>query len=175
LSRSSGHAGPLGRRILAAPVELLAEGAEDLELDAVLRSAGGALHCDEIIQTRNLDADAEDVGGDRMPGEDLEIKPGIRACEQIQVAKSGAEHEDVAGSQGPHVERRDDSRWHVPTNRRQVRENGGQTLEIGPIERETDVDVECQRRRSMDLRGKTADEDELDIGVSERGEDLACL
>jgi hypothetical protein len=46
---------------LAAAVELLAERAEDLEFDPVLRSSGGALHLDEVRQRRDVELGAMKV------------------------------------------------------------------------------------------------------------------
>ena len=94
------------------------------------------------------------------------VESGIRVRKQIQVPEARPQREDVTGPQRALVHRRRYTRRHVTTDRREVEENAGKSMEVVILQVETDIDIQGQRRRPMDLGRQTSDQDESSISLT---------
>ncbi len=155
----------------APTVDLLAKRTQDLELDEVLRTAGGALHRDQVVEAGHPDLDAEDLDGDRSADQLLEVKAGVRMGEEVEVSVPGGEREHVARSQGSTVDGSLDTFDETAPHRGHRNQGLAQPLEVVAIKREAHVDITGQRRRAVDLGRESTDEDEPNLVIKERLED----
>ena len=84
-------------------LDLVAQGAQHLDLDQVLRAAGSPLHADQVIDGCDQHLHPAQVGGRGRASEvGVAIGPGGGA-QEVQVAGIGLEGEDVSGPERANV------------------------------------------------------------------------
>jgi len=166
--QAEGDVGPLA----PASASLVSQGAEVLQIEPIFRSAGGALHTDQVVD--RTDRHSQTAADRHRFGRWLEVF--VAACtarrrQAIEGAEVGRERETVAVDKRPRVQ----SKRHVFLDTAQLcvqlAEGGREMFEVRLLTGVTDIEILRDRWRTPELTGDTADHDELDLMALEHPDD----